>query len=92
MVNRCSSVASSSTCNHALHLAAEVPVTIEPLQAAQHKSLPATNADTGGLSTSSSSDSEAGANDARVPLNTIKKQLVLEEISRSGEMGGTTYE
>lgn len=36
--------------------------------------------------------SEAEASDACVPPETIKKQLVLEEISRSGEMGGSTYE
>ncbi len=29
--------------------------------------------------------------DAAVPVESIKRQLVLEEISRSGEMGGTTY-
>lgn len=39
----------------------------------------------------SSSEAETGS-DAAVPLETIKKQLVLEEISRSGEMGGSTYE
>ena len=29
--------------------------------------------------------------DALVPVAAIKQQLVMEEISRSGEMGGTTY-
>ena len=40
----------------------------------------------------SASSSETQASDVAVPLETIKKQLVLEEISRSGEMGGSTYE
>ena len=40
----------------------------------------------------STSGSEAEVSDAPVALETIKKQLVLEEISRSGEMGGSTYE
>ena len=31
------------------------------------------------------------ADDAPIPVETIKRQLVLEEISRSGEMGGTTH-
>lgn len=34
---------------------------------------------------------ETEVTDAAVPVESIKRQLVLEEISRSGEMGGTTY-
>jgi len=34
---------------------------------------------------------EIEVTDAAVPVESIKRQLVLEEISRSGEMGGTTY-
>ena len=34
---------------------------------------------------------ETERTDAAVPVESIKRQLVLEEISRSGEMGGTTY-
>ena len=34
---------------------------------------------------------ETELTDAAVPMESIKRQLVLEEISRSGEMGGTTY-
>lgn len=92
MWNTVSIKASTSSCNHALHLAAEVPVTAEPHKAAQHNAVSAPNADAGELTTSSSSNSEGDTHDARVPLDTIKKQLVLEEIARSGEMGGTTYE
>ncbi|KAL3156800.1 hypothetical protein ABBQ38_001071 [Trebouxia sp. C0009 RCD-2024] len=36
--------------------------------------------------------SESQVSDTAVPLETVKKQLVLEEISRSGEMGGSTYD
>lgn len=34
---------------------------------------------------------EIEVTDAAVPVESIKRQLVMEEISRSGEMGGTTY-
>ncbi|KAL0032300.1 hypothetical protein WJX79_003594 [Trebouxia sp. C0005] len=34
---------------------------------------------------------ETEVSDAAVPVESVKRQLVLEEISRSGEMGGTTY-
>ena len=34
---------------------------------------------------------ETELTNAAVPVESIKRQLVLEEISRSGEMGGTTY-
>lgn len=35
--------------------------------------------------------SESEVDGAVVPVDAIKRQLVMEEISRSGEMGGTTY-
>ena len=73
-------------------VAAEVPVTAEaqPEEAAQPSSTQVPDQDEG--ASASNSGSEAEACDATVPLQTIKKQLVLEEISRSGEMGGSTYE
>ena len=72
-------------------MAAELPVTVQAhQQATQPRS---TEVSDKGVGVSvSPAGSETEASDARVPLETIKKQLVLEEISRSGEMGGSTYE
>ena len=76
-------------------MAAELPVTAEAQQqqqqqATQPSSIEVPDRDEG--ASVSASGSQAEASDAAVPLETIKKQLVLEEISRSGEMGGSTYE
>lgn len=73
-------------------VAAELPVTAEPQQgeATQASSREVSDSDEG--MSGSTSGSGAGTSDATVPVKTIKKQLVLEEISRSGEMGGSTYE
>lgn len=74
-------------------VAAELPVTAESQQweAPQPSSSREVSDGDEGMS-GSTSGSEAGTSDATVPVETIKKQLVLEEISRSGEMGGSTYE
>lgn len=73
-------------------MAAELPVAAESQQqeATQASSRAVSNRDEG--TSGSTSGSEAGTSDATVPVEAIKKQLVLEEISRSGEMGGSTYE
>ena len=78
--------------NAAFVVAAELPVTAESQQreASQPSSREVSDRDEG--VSGSSSGSEAGTSDATVAVETIKKQLVLEEISRSGEMGGSTYE
>lgn len=68
-------------------MAAAVPVAPETADPSSTQPLH-THDDT----TVSVSSSESHVSDAAVPLETVKKQLVLEEISRSGEMGGSTYE
>lgn len=73
-------------------MAAELPVTGEAQQqqAAPPRSTEVPDRDEG--ASVSTSGSEAEVSDGPVPLEMIKKQLVLEEISRSGEMGDSTYE
>ena len=73
-------------------VAAEVPVTAEAQQQQATQTRSTEVPDEGVAVSVPTSGSETEVSNAPVPLETIKKQLVLEEISRSGEMGGSTYE
>lgn len=73
-------------------VAAEVPVTAEAQQQQATQTRSTEVPDKGVAVSVPTSGSETEVSNAPVPLETIKKQLVLEEISRSGEMGGSTYE
>ena len=80
---------------HTVYTGAEVPVTSETQDDEPGLSPQASNADAYDARSAFSSPAQSPGSEisnAAVPLAVIKKQLVLEEISRSGEMGGITYE